>query len=473
MMTMREIFFPRRNRDDLEFLPAALEIVETPASPVGRAIALAICAFFLVAALWSYFSHVDIISTAPGKIITTGRTKVIQPIEIGTVRAIRVEEGQHVQAGDVLIELDPTNNAADSTRFESTRLRAQLDIARLTGLMPMASTADPFIDLEKAHPQEVVSERSHMQAQRAEHVAKLAGIDQGLSQKRAEKGQVEAGLSKIDSTLPLAAERAKIRRDLLAIEYSSKYNYLQDEQHLVELTNERVVQTHKLEEANAAITALERQKAEITAEFEKTLLADLSKAQQQLAEAEGELTKARQRTGLQTLTAPVDGVVQQLAVHTLGGVVTPAQQLMMVVPSGSALEVEAVISNKDVGFVTPGQLVEIKVETFTFTRYGLLQGVVREVSTDSVPDPHSSAQSAATHGTVSPADDMSQIDRPNQLVYIARISLDQTSMDIDGHQVSLSPGMAVTAEIKTGRRRVFDYLLSPLRQYAHDGLRER
>jgi hemolysin D len=180
------------------------------------------------------------------------------------------------------------------------------------------------------------------------------------------------------------------------------------------------------------------------------------------------VVKATERSKLQRLTAPVDGTVQQLAVHTVGGVVTPAQPLLEVVPRGSKLEIEAVVANKDVGFVHAGQEAEIKVDTFNFTKYGMLHGHVQSVSADAVQrDRNPSATQSAT-------DQKSTDDgKAGDLAYTARVTLDQTQMDVDGAAVNLSPGMAVTVEIKTGSRRIISYLLSPLLRFKQESLRER
>ena len=182
------------------------------------------------------------------------------------------------------------------------------------------------------------------------------------------------------------------------------------------------------------------------------------------------MIKAERRTKLQHLTAPVDGVVQQLAVHTVGGVVTPAQALAVVVPSESQLEIEAMLSNRDIGFVHPGQKAEIKVDTFNFTRYGLLHGDVLSVSSDAIT--RDRPQGGSNDRAVGSAESGSE-PRGQELQYAARISLDRTHMQVEDKLVRLGPGMAVTVEIKTGVRRIISYLLSPLARYKQETLRER
>ena len=183
-----------------------------------------------------------------------------------------------------------------------------------------------------------------------------------------------------------------------------------------------------------------------------------------------ELAKAEQQIGLQRLTAPVDGTVQQLAVHTVGGVVTPAQALLVVVPSDSQFEIEAMVSNRDIGFVRSGQEAEIKVDTFNFTRYGLLHGQVLSISQDAVI--RDRQQDRASNRGLGTQNDTSG-PKGQELNYSARISLDRSKMQTDDQMVKLSPGMAVTVEIKTGSRMILSYLLSPLLRYRQETMRER
>jgi hemolysin D len=239
----------------------------------------------------------------------------------------------------------------------------------------------------------------------------------------------------------------------------------------VEQQQELAVQKSKFDETAAAVAAIKETRAQTEAEYRRTLYDDLAKAEPKAAGLAQDVIKAEERTKLQALKAPVDGIVQQLAVHTVGGVVTPAQPLLVLVPVDSHLEIEAMVSNRDIGFVEPGQQAEIKVATFNFTRYGLLDGTVLSVSHDAVgkddlTDPAKDKGQQDAHGARSPTEDEGP-------VYAARVSLDHTAMQIEGKEVNLSPGMAVTAEIKTGERRIINYLLSPLRKYRQDSLRER
>jgi hemolysin D len=210
----------------------------------------------------------------------------------------------------------------------------------------------------------------------------------------------------------------------------------------------------------------------MAAEYQRTISADLVEAQRKASGLREDVVKAETRTKFQVLTAPVDGSVQQLAVHTVGGVVTPAQSLLVIVPADSHLEIEAMVSNRDVGFVHVGQDVQIKVDTFNFTRYGLVHGHVISLSQDAITR-DKSQQEKAGEATQGGTNEASSEPKGQELVYAARVSLDKTQMQVDQNMVNLTPGMAVTVEIKTGARRVISYLLSPLMRYGHESLRER
>ena len=239
---------------------------------------------------------------------------------------------------------------------------------------------------------------------------------------------------------------------------------------LVEQQEELNVQKSHLHETEAAIAAIRETRGQAAAEYRHTLSDELAKAEQKASGLAKDLIKAEQRTRLQQLTAPVDGVVQQLAIHTIGGVVTPAQALMIIVPADSRMEIEAMVTNRDIGFVQAGQEAAIKVDTFNFTRFGLLQGRVLSVSTDAITrDKPQDRPNAKPQG----AEQGSSEPKGQELIFAARVSLDRTSMQIEDKVVNLSPGMAVTVEIKTGSRRIIDYLLSPIARYRHDVLRER
>jgi hemolysin D len=463
----------RRDREELEFLPAALEIVETPASPAGRSIAWTIMAVFLAAVVWSCFGQLDIVATAVGKIIPTGKTKQIQPFETSVVRAIHVVDGQHVKAGEVLIDLDPTINEADRDHLQHDVIMSELDVARLRAAL--ATDKDPQTEFHPpagATADMIKTQKQFLHDQYEEQRAKLAAIEGQRAQKAAERNTVAATIEKLLATLPVLKQRLDIRQTLYDHETGSKANYLELLQTYIEQQKEVEVQKSHLQESEAALATITQTHDQTASEFRRTRYTELVDAERKAHGFKEDLIKAEEKTRLQQLTSPVDGTVQQLAVHTVGGVVTPAQVLLVVVPADTKLQIEAMVSNHDIGFVREGQEAQIKVDTFSFTRYGLLHGNVLSVSRDAIVRDKAQDKSGSANGAPGMEADSSE-PRGQDMSYSARVSLDRTQMDIDDRTVDLSPGMAVTVEIKTGSRRVISYLLSPILRFKQQALRER
>ncbi|SMH41382.1 HlyD family type I secretion periplasmic adaptor subunit [Azospirillum agricola] len=450
-----------RHREEIEFLPAALEIMERPPSPTVRIFSGTIMLFTVLALAWSWFGQVDVVAVAQGRIVPSGRTKTIQPMEIGVVRAIHVQDGQTVRAGDPLIELDPTTVTADRNRLETELLSARTEVARLRAALTPDSGApgsDPSSAFAPPAEAPTALVRMHAQlllSQLAEQRAKLAAFDRELARKEADRAAVNQAITKLTITMPLIRERADALRTLSAQGTTSRFQYLALQQDLVEHEQELLVQKTRLTESEAAIASVGEQRRQAEAEFARTLYTQLAEAERRVSDTAQDLAKAEQRVGLQRLTAPVNGTVQQLAIHTVGGVVTPAQPLMVIVPEDSQLEVQASILNKDIGFVQVGQPAAIKVDTFSFTKYGLIPGHVASVSGDVVQQKE---------------EDPAKQQGP---VYAARVALEKTSLDVDGRSTALSPGMAVTVEIKTSQRRIIDYLLSPISRRSQEAFHER
>ena len=450
-----------KNRTPLErqFLPANLEITDTPAPALPRAIIATIVTAFTFALIWSIIGRIDTVAVAPGKIISAGKAKVIQPTETAVVKRILVRDGQTVKAGEMLLELEAaaTATAAETDRVKDGLYAARLESARHDALARSATGTQanaaftPSPDLRGAGQGEgrLAAEERAMQAQYQEHRARLASLDAEIQKRQAEQESAKELAAKLAQTAPIAKRRAEDYKDLVSKNFMSQHGYLEKEQSRIEQERDLAYQEAKVRELTAATQEARTKRQSQIAEFERMAVNAKTDADKRAAQLEQELIKANTRHQQQTLTAPVDGTVQQLAVHTIGGVVTPAQALMVIAPNDYAAEVEAILENKDVGFVKAGQTVEVKIETFPFTRYGTLTGSVTFVSNDAVND------------------------EKKGLVFQARVKLDQTVIRVDERNVNLTPGMAVTAEIATGRRSVISYFLDPLRKTTNESLRER
>jgi len=442
---------PRRLPHELQFLPAAQSLQETPLSPAPHVAIGLLLGFALLAVTWACFGRLDIVAVAPGKVVPAEGSKLVQSLEPGTVRAIRVTEGQAVRAGDLLIELDLTATQADLDRTEGDLAAARLQVARGQALLDaLAGGRDAPLPRPPSVSDSAFDEARRMLAgQVGEHRARLARLDAEMAQREASRRSTLESVHKLEQTVPLARQRAADLKDLVERNFVSRHGYLDREQARIEQEADLAALTSRVAEVDASLLQSRRQREQLVAEAQRGALDAITAAQQKVAALEQELRKAASRRDAQRLLAPVDGTVQQLAVHTVGGVVTAAQPLMLVVPRDMPLEVEALIENRDVGFIAPGQPAEVKVETFPYTRYGVLHARVASVSSDAIND------------------------EKRGLVYSTRVRLDKSTIVVDGRTVPLSAGMAVTAEVKIGTRRVIDFLLSPLIEHASESMRER
>lgn len=440
---------------EAQFLPAALALQETPLSPAPRVAMWAIISFAVLAVVWATVGRIDIVATAHGRVIPDAGIKLVQPIETATVRAIHVREGQSVRAGEPLIDLDATVAVADRTRLQGELADARLQAARARALLAaLDSGKAPALGTVQS-PGAPMSEARKTEAQQLlnslhqEYLARQSRLDAELSRIDAEMQSTQEAVRKYEMTLPMAERRAQDFKDLVDENFVSRHGYLDREQVRIERTADLATLRSKLKEIEASRREAQHQKLELLTQTRRTQLDAVREASQRAASLEQELTKADTHGRQMQLTAPVDGTVQQLAVRTIGGIVTPAQQLMVVVPRNDTLEVEAFIENKDIGFVRVGQQAEVKIETFQFTRYGTLHGEITSVSHDAIND------------------------EKRGLIYSTRVRLARNSLNVDGVEVSLSPGMAVSVEAKIGHRRVIEYFLSPFQRTTSESLRER
>lgn len=457
-----ELAGPQRLADEAAFLPAALSLQETPVHPAPRRLAWAIVALFLIALLWSIFGRVDIVAVAPGRIVVSERTKVVQPLERSVVQRILVKDGDQVEAGQPLIELDPTSASADKTSADEQLKSAQSEALRTRvlsqALLKNELSATVLSGLEAGLSKNIPpgwdaadtsAAKAQLAAEWSDITTKLAKSAAEIAHRRAEIATVRELIAKLQATLPIARQR-EADFDTLAAQGDISRHATQDRaRERIEMERDLATQRARLLEAGAALKESENSRAAYLAETQHGLREREAQAELKRAQGTQEQAKATQREKLTTLTAPVAGTVQQLAAHTEGGVVTEAQPLMVIVPEDAQVMAEVTLENKDIGFVNAGQPAAIKLETFPYTRYGTVAATVKTVTADAVNDEKRGA------------------------IFPVTLSLDATTIDVDGKTIKLSPGMNVTAEIKTGKRRVIEYLLSPVQQATSESLRER
>jgi hemolysin D len=375
-----------------------------------------------------------------------------------------------------LIDLDPTSPRADAVRLQREGLEQQVTAARLRALLEGFNDLVPPVGMADTPElrQLIAVNRQELQHKLADHHAAIEALAQERQQREAEKRATETDLERLQQTVPLLEERARVKGQLSNDGYVSRTEYLQVQQDYIDRKQELESAAHKLAQANAAIANVSEKLHQADEQFRAEALSQLAEAEQKASSIAQELVKASDRERHYRLTAPVAGTVQQLAVHSAGEVVSLAQPLLMIVPDNEGIAVEAALLNKDVGFVQPGQPVEIKVEAYPFTRFGTVAGEVMHVSGDAVQGPDSDpTQRRQSNGGVSNNSNTGLTADNQGAVYSVRMKLLADHIRADGKDEALTPGMAVTAEIKTGRRRVIEYVLDPVLRFRDESFRER
>jgi hemolysin D len=513
----------RRNR---EFLPAALEILETPPSPAPVVTMLTICAVFAAAFAWSFFGRLDVNAVAPGKLEPTGRVKVIQALDPGKVAAIRVENGQTVKAGDLLLEFDPAEAAADEREArealqaglgEIARRQAAIDAARaaqrqanedsgpLRALDALAANPQGKIDWGEPAADGAQTRDKAAAAEASQGVASLRGkFDSGElppdNVRTREEAVLSADLSQLADTLraldkQIAQKQATLQRLRMSIAYQAtlidtltehvatrqqaidlrvgtKINLYDAKEELQRSQSSLASDQGQLIETDAAISELQSEKTKAMSQFIAENENKAEEAARKADEARQALAKATARLASTKLYAPIAGVVQQLSVTTFGQVVGAGQQLATMTPTDGALQVDALVANMDIGFVHVGQEVAVKLDAFPFTRFGALHGKVVAIAAAAV-DEQQAKRSLANATTPGNAPESAAPGQAQSFVFPVTVAIDETAMRVDGATIPLTPGMTATVDIKTESRRVIDYLLSPLAKTMSEAMTER
>ncbi|ACA20921.1 type I secretion membrane fusion protein, HlyD family [Methylobacterium sp. 4-46] len=454
---------PRGRSLDRAFLPAELELLETPPSPTLRATAWTLIALVAGTVAWACGSEIEIVATAPGRLVPVGEVKVVQPLETSVVRGIHVAEGDHVAAGQRLIDLDPTEVSADLEATRTERMQALLDAEAARLLLSEAE--DPVIPrLPEVDEALQGATQVQLRLQVAAHRATMGALRSEIADKQAALASKRVEESRNAELVPLAEDRFATQKDLFARGNTSKLTLLQAEVDLIDKRADARALPEQARQLQAEIAGLEQKLAQARADFLKEAAEQRVTALRKVAVADQTLRKEREREAERHLTAPVSGTIQDLKVHTLGGVVSAAETLLTLVPDDMPLEVEASVAHREMGFVREGQRAEVKLEAFPFTRYGTVGGTVRLVGREA------SAQGGAM--PTRPGEEPRGSGAGEESAYRVRVSLDRASVPTEGGAVALRSGMAVQADIMTGRRRVIAFLVDPVlagwKEFGHE-----
>lgn len=441
-------------------------MLETPSSPTARILASLIIVSVTAAIVWSWFGRIDTYAVVQGKIIPVGKVQVIEPLITGTVQAIHVQNGDHVAAGQTLVELDPSEHEAERRKIAGSLSSARVSAARLAAVVEAVAKNTPpenvsLVPPDDATPAMIDLHVNQMRQSIAAFQAEQTSLEADIAQKQVEIERASKSLVERRKLLDLTGEKLAIFIELEERGVGIKSETISARQSEQDQLMSAVTEEGRIAALDAAIDTLRARLRERREAYLDRVSSELVEVDRNVGILEQDLSKAELFERASVLKSPVAGRVQQLEVNTLGQVVQTGQEMMVIVPDGTVLEIDAMLANKDKGFVREGQEVRVKLEAFPFTRYGTLSGKVRSVSNDAIP----------TSSSPGPGEAVSQAAGP--LVFPVRIALNGTSIPVDDEDVALTPGMSVSAEVKTGDRRVIEFLLDPLMEMRDEAFHER
>jgi hemolysin D len=469
--------------DDMGFHPADIEILETPPSPVRMSMIVTICALAASTLIWSFIGTIDIVAVAQGKFKPIGDTKTIQPAEPGKVVAINVENGQHVKAGDVLVELDPGDAKADendaatalaSWRAETIRRKTAIEAAARQPFSPVATISwDTTAWDATVPPANRPREEKVLKSDLTQLASALSSIDAQIAQKEVERDQLSTTIKSQQALIATLQRRADMRASLIPSGAGSTAALIDATERVQIETTTLNGQMAQRAQAVSAIKVLDEDRKKSINTFIAENTQKLADAQRQADDFEQKHIKTRLKSGRLALVSPIDGVVMGLAVTTIGQMLTSGEDIAKIVPEGASLKIEAYLANKDIGFVKKGQTAVVKIDAFPFTRYGTIRARVDHIAFDAIPEP----DAQATEGDATKANRATKsfagAQRVQNLVFPVTLIPVSDHLKIDGEQIPMTAGMTVEIEIATGKRRIIEYIFSPLVETAANALKER
>lgn len=465
----------RLTRVDRKFLPADLEILETPPSPVGMWLLIGICALVSATVMWAFLGRIDIIAIAQGKIHSVGHVKLVQPLETGKVRKVLVENGTHVHKGEVVVTLDDREATADAAALVAAVASSKAEVVRREAAIRAVESGDlsiPVVDWPPDIPADIRARQGRVLAGDLTQLsATLQSLVAQEQQKEVERAHLVDTIASQQKLLGIEEQRVDLRALLERKKLGSKLLLFDAQETLQSQRRSLTELVGKLADAKAAIEVLKRDAEKDADTFVADNAQKLAQAERQEETDSERLVKARARIAHMVLRAPVSGTVEGLTITSLGQVVMPGEEVMRIVPDLGGLNIECYVPNKDIAFVHAGQKAVVKVESFPFTEYGVLNAKVVEVGKDAIPAPDVT-QEEADPAKSRKSTFLGGAQRTQNLYFPVTLALDRTYMG-GNKALKISNGMSVSVEIRTGQRRIIDYVFSPLLEVGSRAFKER
>ena len=424
-----------------EFKPLLIEIEDKPLNPLGRIILYLVLAIMVFATAWLILAKVDVVVSAQGKVIPSGEIKILKPLESGVVSKIFVKESDKVKKGDILIQIDPTVTDASLSSKQDDLAVIDSDIVLLEALINESNLSKD--ELNKLNSSQLSLYNSQKQILASTYESNKAKLNSAKLDIKANESEVNR-LSLLLSKEEEAKARLQKVLDLIA-----KKEYEEVSKNIINLKEQRDIALYRLKESNKKLEEIIEENQKAIKTIKSNWIETSLNKEKEKRELSAQINAILFSNKTQQIKSPVDGFVGKLLVHTEGGVVSPNDNLISIVPSDAPLIIKANVLNKDIGFLKLGQEVAVKIDTFSFQKYGLLQGNIIEISKDAIED------------------------EKLGLIYEIKIKPKSLDIKVEGETKRLEIGMSVIAEVKTGKRRVIELFIYPIIKYMDEGLSVR
>jgi hemolysin D len=468
----------RVDRRYAEFLPAAVEISARPVPRIVPVILITLILLIFGALLWSYFFTLAVYTNAAGRVRSTVPTTVVQPMEAGRVTEILAKNDQAVKTGETLIVLDNVELAAtlEATMAATHSWNAEL-IRRRTAyeaISKSAFEASQPVFPSQIPPQVAIREQNAFTADINIIRSNVLALAAQRREAEARRDRFQQVANAQKSLIAILNEKTIMLEGLVVAGSASRGALLNSKESEARALSDLMENLAQTKEIDATLDNFDEMERHAKATFVSQQSQGIQAAERQLEQLDQEAIKLRARIENRTLRAPVDGVVQQLAITGLGQVVNPGQTLMAVVPNDTVLVVDALIPSSEIGFVKEGQTVTLKADAFPFTRYGTFTGKVISLSDDAVRlDSALALQDPLATGSGQTNIAGTGLPNVENLFFVAHIGIDNPDIPVGNGNISLENGMTVRAEIETETRRIIDYILSPVTAVLSEAGHER
>ncbi|WP_373071174.1 HlyD family type I secretion periplasmic adaptor subunit [Sulfurimonas sp.] len=433
-----------QTKDRHEFKPLLIEIEDRPLNPLGRTLLWIIITFMVLGSLWLFLAKIDIVVSARGKIIPLGEVKVIQPIETGVISKLHVKEGDYVSKGQVLVEIDPSVTETDLYSKQKNLELLEIEISRLICL----------IENKKFIVQDKFTDSDVLETQKLIYTTTKQSYEQQLELIKKQISQVQEQMksANVDKDR-LVQHRNNVRENELrlleVIDIIARSEYDTAHKEVVEYEEQVRMKEHEIVQLQEKLNEFSEQELLVKQEYKNKLLEELTQKRKEATLLKVDIKSIKFKNEKQKLTSPVDGYVGKLMVHTVGGIVTPAEKIISIIPKNVPYVIKATVLNQDIGFIKEGMESAVKVDTFSFQKYGLISATVTHIADDAIEDEKLGA------------------------VYEIYLEPKKDFLIVDGEKVFLNSGMSVTSELKVGKRRVIEFFIYPLIKYLDEGMSVR